>query len=144
MTRAVRAQQEGKSIFTLMCSFAKPEHQVRGGLGHQPSMPTDIKPPEDCAPTESRYENALGDESLSETARIYFAEMLADRKRSATEVGLHGRKLGRIMTTARRQILLARPSNHGRKEEKALWMRTKSAGKHKDPRFARCILSYSA
>lgn len=50
-TRAVKAKQDGKLIFVLVCSFQRPEPwQPR----HQWPMPTDVPPPDACETWEER------------------------------------------------------------------------------------------
>ncbi len=60
VTRAVRAVQRGRTIFTMMCSFQIPEPRQPT---FQFSMPHDVPAPDACDSIDSVYRKALDEEA---------------------------------------------------------------------------------
>ena len=68
VTRAVRAVQRGRTVFTMMCSFQIPEPR-------QPTfqfpMPHDVPPPDACESTDSVYKKAF-DEATDDKVKNFW------------------------------------------------------------------------
>jgi acyl-CoA thioesterase len=85
MTRAVKAVQRSRCIFTLLISFHKPE-------ANQPILQTNIDlsgitPPEECQSAETRLENYLNDnrDTLSAKMLLYLEREIEENRFNAIE-----------------------------------------------------------
>jgi acyl-CoA thioesterase II len=75
LTRAVKALQNGKVVFMMMCSFQKPEPWQPARAWGMPSVP----PPEDCRLEEERYEEMLRQEGLHPKIAQLYREFMSVR-----------------------------------------------------------------
>ncbi|KAF7319994.1 Acyl-coenzyme A thioesterase 8 [Mycena kentingensis (nom. inval.)] len=91
-TRAVKALQNGRVCFTMLCSFHKPEPWQPTG---QWSMPPDVPAPEKCVLEEVRYAEMLrkaekeareGGKGLHPKVAQIYREVIAERSRSPIAV----------------------------------------------------------
>ncbi len=82
--RRVVGRQDGRPIFSMVCSF----HVAEGGLDHADPFPADVPAPPDCRPAAQ----VLGERS-ARTAAVWEAEWGALEARYATEPNL-GRESG--------------------------------------------------
>jgi acyl-CoA thioesterase II len=90
-TRSVRAVQQGKAIFIMMCSFHKPEPRQPT---HSWPMPRGIPPPEECELEEVRWAREaqnLKDERLKKFHLDFAAE------RTASPIAVSCAKEGWVM-----------------------------------------------
>jgi acyl-CoA thioesterase II len=72
VTRGVRALQNGRTVFIMVCSFHKPEPWQPS---HQWKMP-DVPPPEQCESDEEMLRRFIRDNSNSPTVAQRFHELL--------------------------------------------------------------------
>ncbi|KAJ7042564.1 thioesterase-like superfamily-domain-containing protein [Mycena alexandri] len=83
LTRAVKALQNGRCIFMMLCSFQKPEPW-------QPSrawnMPAAAPPPEECQLEEDRYTGLLKQDGLHPKIQQVYREIISERLRSPIAV----------------------------------------------------------
>lgn len=71
-TVSVKAVQNGRTIFVLMCSFQKPEPWQPS---HQWSMPT-VPSPEDCELEETKYSRLLQSDEGSPRLRNVYRDII--------------------------------------------------------------------
>lgn len=109
-TRFVRAVQNGKIVFIMMCSFHRPEPQhpmvrlaailtrpavlsssfVSAFLQkHQWSMPKGVPPPEQIESDIEYYSRLAHGEGISAKAKVILQEMIAVSDSSSFPVGIH-------------------------------------------------------
>lgn len=69
-TRSVKAAQNGAVIFTLLCSFQKPEPWQPS---YQWPMPV-VPPPEDCELEEARYTQLAMEEGINPKLKQYYLD----------------------------------------------------------------------
>ncbi|PIL29619.1 hypothetical protein GSI_08256 [Ganoderma sinense ZZ0214-1] len=121
VTRAVRAVQRGRTVFTMMCSFQIPEPR-------QPSfqfpMPHDVPLPDACESTDSVYKKAF-DEATDEKVKNFWRVAVEERARSPIEMKLAG----------------VRHPKDGLPTFMS-WLKARNTPKRYDPAFQKCILSY--
>ncbi|KAJ3482073.1 hypothetical protein NLI96_g7237 [Meripilus lineatus] len=119
-TRAVRAIQNGKTVFILLCSFQRPEPW-------QPSyhvpMPEGVPPPEECEDVEAAYHRLSQSPEVDPGIRAYAAEYVQERKKSPFEI-----KNAKIETSNGSKTIM-------------YWFRIRNMEKY-EPSFQKCILSY--
>lgn len=71
VTRVVRAIQNGRVIFAMLCSFKKPEPWQPG---HQSPMPS-VRPPEECELDEDRLLRLAKQEDLDPRAKEVYKQL---------------------------------------------------------------------
>jgi len=76
VTRAVKAIQNGKVIFVMLCSFQRPEPWQPG---HQWPMPK-VKGPDECEPQENVFARMYSDEKLSPKVRAFYQDLMIVRR----------------------------------------------------------------
>jgi len=76
-TQAVKAIQNGRIIFVLICSFQKPEPWQPSHQWPIPAVPT----PEECELEEVRYHRLSLDESINPRLKKVYQEFVAVRRR---------------------------------------------------------------
>ncbi|KAJ7462707.1 thioesterase-like superfamily-domain-containing protein [Mycena galericulata] len=123
LTRAVKALQNGRIIFMMMCSFQKEEPWQPTG---QWRMPTGVPPPEECQLEEDRYAALLKNQDLHPKIRQIYSEVINERLRSpiAIKTALEGETAA--MGTMTRYMY---------------WMQARDIPAYEAP-FQKCILSY--
>ncbi|KAF7306644.1 DNA repair protein RAD14 [Mycena indigotica] len=124
ITRAVKAVQNGKMVFFMMCSFHKPEPWQPVG---QWSMPPNVPPPEDCPTEEERYQVLLKKEGLDADMRKIYVDIIAERKRSPIAV--------------KPALEKDRVSGGSGMTRYMFWLQARDIPKY-EPHFQKCILSY--
>lgn len=107
ITRTVQARQRNKVIFTLTCSFQKPE---RTSLTHQASMPSDVPDPE----TLSSDEELLSEENAG---KFKIPADIRQRLLNNIEVG----------PTDSRRILSSGTGKHPSEKRQAFWVKAKGS-----------------
>lgn len=85
-TLSVKAVQNGRVVFTLLCSFKVPEPGAREFALPMPRVP----PPEQCVNEEQYYERLLAGTTLSALQRQHVETTLGDRRRSPIDIALAG------------------------------------------------------
>ncbi|KAK7064497.1 DNA repair protein RAD14 [Favolaschia claudopus] len=78
LTRAVKALQNGRVVFMMMCSFQKPEPWQPSRGWRMPSVP----PPEACRFEEERYEEVMAREGIHPKVKGVYNDWLNDRRGS--------------------------------------------------------------
>lgn len=121
VTRTVKAVQNGRIIFVMICSFQKPEPWQPS---HQWPMPT-VSPPEECVLDEDRYLQMAEREGLHPTIAEAYKSMAAERSRSPIAVRIAGDHDIVGDGTARYMY----------------WMKAKDIPRY-EAAFQKCILSY--
>lgn len=70
-TRAVRAVQNGRIVFVMLCSFQKPELDQPS---YQWAMPLNVPKPEDCQYSYARSLRTIQDPNVHEEVKAYLSE----------------------------------------------------------------------
>ncbi|KAK7058296.1 acyl-CoA thioesterase [Paramarasmius palmivorus] len=118
---SVKAVQNGKIIFVLMCSFQKPETWQPSYQWKMPKVPS----PDECEMDEDRYDRIRQDPNLDTHIRKIFEEYAADRRRSPIAI---------------KQATSHEVSSSG-VVRYSYWMKAKNIPKY-EPHYQKCILSY--
>ncbi|EKM83445.1 hypothetical protein AGABI1DRAFT_32971 [Agaricus bisporus var. burnettii JB137-S8] len=121
VTRAVKAIQNGRIVFVMMCSFQKPETWQPG---HQWPMPT-VPQPEECQLEESQYIMMAERADLHPKLAEFYKLAAAERARSPIEIRIA--KEDDIAEDGTVRYMY--------------WMKARNIPNY-DPPFQRCILSY--
>ncbi|KAF5377598.1 hypothetical protein D9615_005160 [Tricholomella constricta] len=120
-TLFVKAVQNGRTIFVLMCSFQKPEPWQPSHQWPMPKVPS----PENCELEETRYNNLLASATISPGLKKGYQDALAERTRSP--------------------IAIKRAGEHHIEADGTVtymyWMQARNIPKYEPP-FQKCILSY--
>ncbi|KDQ54755.1 hypothetical protein JAAARDRAFT_347616 [Jaapia argillacea MUCL 33604] len=122
-TRSVKAVQNGRVVFILLCSFQRPEPWQPS---HQWPMPANVTPPEQCILEETRYEKLASTEDMKPKLRTVFLEYADERRRSPVAVKA-------VPDPGRTSADF--PSVH------MWWMKAKNIPKYEAP-FQKAILGY--
>lgn len=72
-TRAVRAVQNGRTVFVMLCSFQKPELDQPT---YQWAMPLNVPRPEDCEFSHARAAKNIQNPNIHEAIRVYLSEYI--------------------------------------------------------------------
>ncbi|KAJ7071303.1 thioesterase-like superfamily-domain-containing protein [Mycena amicta] len=124
LTRAVKALQNGKCVFMIMCSYQKPEPWQPVG---QWSMPPHVPPPEACQLEEDRYGVLLQNADLHPKIKEIYQNFIADRARSPIAVKL----------ALEKDQLPGAPGM----TRYMYWLQARDIPAY-EPHFQKCILSY--
>jgi len=119
-TCSVKAVQDGRSIFMMLCSFAVPEPRM---WSHTIAAPLDVPPPEECPSEEETLAKALA-ETTDPRMKQSLKLQIADRKNSP--VGI--------------KHVPTRTNDDGTNIY-MVWMKAKSIPRY-PPAYQKCILSY--
>ncbi|KAJ7275358.1 thioesterase-like superfamily-domain-containing protein [Mycena haematopus] len=84
LTRAVKALQNGRVVFMMMCSFQKPEPWQPTRAWGIPRVP----PPEECRLEEERYEEQISQEGVHPKVAQRLKEAMNDRRGSPIAIKL--------------------------------------------------------
>ncbi|KAJ7630629.1 HotDog domain-containing protein [Roridomyces roridus] len=122
LTRAVKAIQNGRIVFMMMCSFSKEEPWQPTG---QWRMPVSPPPPDECQLEEDRYAAMLKEDGIHPKIRQIYAEFISERSRSpiAIKIAVEGDTSVAGMTRF------------------MYWMKARNIPGYDAP-FQKCILSY--
>ncbi|KIM20399.1 hypothetical protein M408DRAFT_82054 [Serendipita vermifera MAFF 305830] len=120
-TRSIKAFQNGVLVFTMTCSFQKPELEQPI---HQRPMPPGIPSPNACLLVEEELAQYLNAPDLSDELRKYIQQNILERQKGpiAIKDTPKYRSADGVLT-------------------QAFWMRAKAVPKYELP-FQKCILSY--
>ncbi|ESK98474.1 acyl-coenzyme a thioesterase 8 [Moniliophthora roreri MCA 2997] len=118
---SVKAVQNGKIIFVLMCSFQKPEPWQPSYQWTMPKVPS----PDECELEEDRYAKLMEDPNVAGDIKKIFKEYAADRTRSPIAV-----KAATSHEVSRSGVV-----------RYSYWMKAKNIPKY-EPHYQKCILSY--
>ncbi|KAH7104160.1 Thioesterase/thiol ester dehydrase-isomerase [Auriculariales sp. MPI-PUGE-AT-0066] len=124
-TRSVKAVQNGRAVFVMMCSFKTPEP---GAGEFALPAPKNVQPPELCLNAETHYQNLLGRSDLTLQQRKRLETSLADRRRSPIDISFAG----------------VIPYTEGVKDgelQRMFWMRPKSVPKM-NMALRKCVIAY--
>ncbi|KAH9947684.1 thioesterase-like superfamily-domain-containing protein [Amylocystis lapponica] len=121
VTRTVKAIQGGNIIFTMMCSFQKPEPEQPF---HQIPIPPNVPHPDTCDDVEMPYVKLLQHEDLHPEVRGYGERYVEDRRKSPIAIKAAG-----IVPTADGSSL------------HMYWFKAKNIPKY-EASFQKCMLSY--
>ncbi|KAJ7357042.1 thioesterase-like superfamily-domain-containing protein [Mycena albidolilacea] len=121
LTRAVKALQNGKVVFMMMCSFQKPEPWQPARAWGMPSVP----PPEDCRLEEERYEEMLRQEGLHPKIAQLYREFMSDRSKSPIAI----------------KLAIERDTTMPGITRICYWMQARDIPEYDAP-FQKCILGY--
>jgi len=120
-TRSVKAAQNGRIVFIMMCSFHRPELQHPS---HQWPMPLDVPSPDDVESDVSFYNRWAHSEGIADNTKKILMELTEERSKSplAVKIGIE-RKLpdGNMVVMH--------------------WMKARGVPKF-GPAFQKCILGY--
>ncbi|KAF8898391.1 thioesterase-like superfamily-domain-containing protein [Infundibulicybe gibba] len=119
VTRAVKAVQNGRIIFVMMCSFQKPEPWQPSHQWEMPSVP----PPEECELEEDRFTRRLSVESYDIKKR--YQDLIQERSKSPIAIKVAKEHEVSADGTVRYMY----------------WMQARDIPKYEAP-FQKCILSY--
>ncbi|KAH8101448.1 thioesterase-like superfamily-domain-containing protein [Cristinia sonorae] len=122
-TRSVRAVQKGQTIFTMLCSFQRPEPWQPHD--YQMPMPQGLPPPDTCEDTEVIYKRYL---KVQKDLKPEFREHLADyiQEREASPLAIRHAAV-RVNEEGVRTIMT--------------WFKVRAMAKY-PASFQKCILSY--
>jgi len=87
VTRAVRAVQNGKTVFIMLCSFQQPEPWQPT---YQWPMPTNVPKPDDCELIEAQYVRMAESPDMDPTAKQYCLEYAQERRMSPLNIRIAG------------------------------------------------------
>jgi len=121
VTRTVKASQNGRIIFLLVCSFQKPEPEQPS---YQWPMPPNVPDPDNCELIEANIEKLLEGKSIPPHDVEYLKGYIRERKRSPIAIrhaGINNSSDGAVVFM--------------------YWFKAKSIPKY-DASFQKCILSY--
>ncbi|KXN83580.1 Acyl-coenzyme A thioesterase 8 [Leucoagaricus sp. SymC.cos] len=121
VTRTVKAIQNGRVIFVMMCSFQQPEPWQPS---HQLPMPV-VPPPEECETTEERYLKVAEQNGLPARAVDIYKSFAAEQARSPITTRIAAEH--RISEDGSIQYMY--------------WMKARNIPKYEVP-FQKCILGY--
>ncbi|KAJ7225829.1 thioesterase-like superfamily-domain-containing protein [Mycena pura] len=124
LTRAVKALQNGRAVFMMMCSFHKPEPWQPTG---QWRMPLGVPPPEACPLEEDRYDELLKQEGLHPKIQLVYREFASERRHSPIAVKL--------------AVENDLSESTGSFTRFMYWMQARDVPKYEAP-FQKCILGY--
>ncbi|KAJ2928887.1 hypothetical protein H1R20_g8182, partial [Candolleomyces eurysporus] len=82
VTRAVKAVQNGRIIFIMICSFQKPEPWQPQQQWPMPKVPK----PDDCELQEVRYARVLENKDISQDSKDFFQALHYERSRSPVAI----------------------------------------------------------
>ncbi|KAJ7139801.1 hypothetical protein C8R44DRAFT_828194 [Mycena epipterygia] len=122
LTRAVKALQNGRVIFMMLCSFQKPEPWQPAG---QWRMPAGVPPPEQCQLEEDRYAALLKAGGVHPKVEQIYREFMSERLRSPIAIKL---AVESDVTINGMQRFM-------------YWMQARDIPSYEAP-FQKCILSY--
>uniref|UniRef100_A0A8H7YAV0 Uncharacterized protein n=1 Tax=Psilocybe cubensis TaxID=181762 RepID=A0A8H7YAV0_PSICU len=123
VTRSVKAIQNGRIIFIMVCSFQKPEPWQPV---HQWKMPI-VPPPEECPDEEVNYARVIQDPNSSPNVVKFFQDRLQERARSPIAI-----------KSAKGPYV----SSDGI-ERYVYWMKARDIPRYEAP-FQKCILAYES
>lgn len=121
VTRAVKAIQNGRVIFVMLCSFQKPEPWQPG---HQSPMPS-VKAPEECESDEDRYLRMAQKEGTHPKVVEVYKQMAVERVRSPIAV----------------RVAVEHQEEPDGTIQYMYWMKAKNIPNYDAP-FQKCILGY--
>lgn len=123
VTRAVKAIQNGRIIFIMICSFQKPEPWQPQQQWPMPKVPS----PDNCELQETRYARVLESKDLSQDSRDFFQALHYERSRSPISIKV--------------------AAEHDHSADGVVrymyWMKARSIPKYEAP-FQKCILAYAS
>ncbi|KAF9056639.1 HotDog domain-containing protein [Panaeolus papilionaceus] len=122
-TRSVKAVQNGRIVFIMLCSFQKPEPWQPS---HQWTMP-DVQPPEQCEDEENSYMRVINNPQASPELRRLFQDRLVERTRSPIAI-----KLAKAHHITKDGIV-----------RYMYWMKARDIPKY-EAHFQKCILAYES
>ncbi|KAJ7130035.1 thioesterase-like superfamily-domain-containing protein [Mycena crocata] len=125
LTRAVKALQNGRVIFMMMCSFQKAEPWQPTG---QWRMPPNVAPPEQCPLEEDRYAALLKKDGVHPKIQQIYRDFITERLRSPIAI-----KLAVDNDTAHTSL--------GGITRFMYWMQARDIPAYDAP-FQKCILAY--
>jgi len=122
-TRSIKAKQQGRTIFVLVCSFQKPESNQPQ---HYFKMLSSVKQPDELLLDEDVMGQRLKKywTDMSDEDRVLFQRMIEDRKASPIAI-----KEGSHTVSESGELTVS------------LWMKAKAIPRYAPP-FQKCILSY--
>lgn len=120
-TRAVRAVQNGRIVFVMLCSFQKPELDQPN---YQWTMPLNVPRPENCNYSYARALKTTQDPNVHEEVKSYLSEYVQEREQSPFEI----KEAGQLVSESGIKSYM-------------YWFRVKDAPKV-EPALQKCILSY--
>ncbi|KAJ6627249.1 thioesterase-like superfamily-domain-containing protein [Mycena sp. CBHHK59/15] len=121
LTRAVKAIQNGRVIFMMMCSFQKEEPWQPTGQWRMPPAP----PPEKCVLEEERYAALLKQDGVHPKIQQIFREFINERLRSPIAI----------------KLAVEDDTSIGGMTRYMYWMQARDIPAYEAP-FQKCILSY--
>ncbi|CAA7258809.1 unnamed protein product [Cyclocybe aegerita] len=124
VTRSVKAVQNGRIIFIMLCSFQKPEPWQPT---HQWSMP-DVPAPEQCEDEEAVYMRIIQDPKSHPALVQFFQDQLTERARSPIAI---------------KSAKAHQEAEGGRIVRYSYWMKARDIPEYEAP-FQKCILSYAS
>lgn len=120
-TLSVKAVQNGRTVFIMMCSFQRPEPWQPSYQWPMPKVPS----PEECEFEEARYTRLIESPGSSPALKKFYQGVLAERARSPIAIKYAGEDhLSTVDTVAY-----------------MYWMQARNIPKYEAP-FQKCILSY--
>ncbi|KAJ7666439.1 thioesterase-like superfamily-domain-containing protein [Mycena rosella] len=122
LSRAVKALQNGRVIFMMMCSFQKPEPWQPSG---QWGMPSGVPPPEECQLEEDRYAALLKHDGVHPKIQKIYREFINERLRSPIAI----------------KVAVENDTAIGSMPRFMYWMQARDIPAYEAP-FQKCILSY--
>ena len=84
-TRAVRAVQNGRTVFVMLCSFQKPELDQPN---YQWTMPLNVPRPENCNYSYARALKTTQDPNVHEEVKSYLSEYVQVKSRAIIPVDI--------------------------------------------------------
>ncbi|KAJ7213867.1 thioesterase-like superfamily-domain-containing protein [Mycena pura] len=124
LSRTVKATQNGRVIFMMMCSFQKPKPYQPTG---QWSMPPGVPPPETCLLEEDHYDELLKQEGLHPKVQRMYREFANEVRCSPIAIKLVTENDMSESSTSLTQVMY--------------WIQARDIPKYEAP-FQKCILSY--
>ncbi|KAJ7655136.1 thioesterase-like superfamily-domain-containing protein [Mycena polygramma] len=121
LTRAVKALQNGRVIFMMMCSFQKPEPWQPERAWRMPVVP----PPDQCRLEEERYAALSREEGLHPKIQQIYRDFIGERQRSPIAIKMAVEKDMSIPGMTRVMY----------------WMQARDIPEYEAP-FQKCILGY--
>ncbi|KAJ6501735.1 HotDog domain-containing protein [Mycena vitilis] len=121
LTRAVKALQNGRVIFMMMCSFQKPEPWQPERAWRMPVVPT----PDQCRLEEERYAALSREEGLHPKIQQIYRDFIGERQRSPIAIKMAVEKDMSIPGMTRVMY----------------WMQARDIPEYEAP-FQKCILGY--
>lgn len=123
VTRSVKALQDGRVIFIMVCSFQKPEPWQRQ---HQWPMPN-VPGPDECELLEARYDRLLAKKDINARLREWLEAVVTERARSPIAL-----KVAADADISKDGV-----------ERYMYWMKARDIPKY-EAAFQKCILAYAS